>query len=71
MRRVHEGIVADTLVEHMPGWDALARHGYGWREYAANLCDVAQVLASAALFWPTVVEEDGCLLWDSGARSSR
>lgn len=71
MRRVYEGIVADTLVEHMPGWDTLALHGYGWREYAASLCDVAQVLASAALFWPTVVEEDGCLLWDSGARPSQ
>ncbi len=71
MRQVYEGIVAEALVERIPGWDTLASKGYGWREYAASLCDIAQLLASAALFWPTLVEEDGCLLWDSGANPSQ
>src|SRR5579859_2218832 len=71
MRHIYEGIVADTLIERIPGWDALASKGYGWREYAASLCGIAQVLASAALFWPTLVEEDRCLLWDSGVSPSQ
>lgn len=60
--QIHESIVPEALLTHVPGWSELYQEkGYRWASYATNNTGLIQTLAVANLFRPTVVEDEGCV----------
>ena len=54
--KIHESIVSEALLARFqnPSGKTLMNH-------AANACGIDEALASAAVFWPKLVEDEGCV----------
>lgn len=54
--KIYESVVSDTLLDHFS-----QQQGRTLMNHAANACGIEEVLATAALFWPVIVEDEDCV----------
>lgn len=52
--KIYESVVSDALLDHFS-----QQQGRTLMNHAANTCGVEEVLATAALLWPVIVEDEG------------
>src|SRR5258706_7164123 len=58
--QAYDSVVHGDLLDHFSGWQGTRAVDTTLRDYITNQGTLEAAIASAALFWPAIVEDEGC-----------